>query len=61
LQKAHIPSSGKPDKDVVIEFQRYGTEVIAVDRHANTPVKQLISMLLVTNYGKLSKKINLII
>jgi len=33
--------SGELGKEVVIEFQRYGVEVIAVDRYANAPAMQV--------------------
>jgi phosphoribosylglycinamide formyltransferase 2 len=33
--------SGELGKEVVIEFQRYGVEVIAVDRYANAPTMQV--------------------
>ena len=33
--------SGELGKEVVIEFQRYGVEVIAVDRYPNAPAMQV--------------------
>ena len=33
--------SGELGKEVVIELQRYGVEVIAVDRYANAPAMQV--------------------
>jgi phosphoribosylglycinamide formyltransferase 2 len=35
--KVMLLGSGELGKEVVIEFQRYGVEVIAVDRYANAP------------------------
>lgn len=39
--KVMLLGSGELGKEVVIEFQRYGVEVIAVDRYANAPAMQL--------------------
>ena len=33
--------SGELGKEVVLEFQRYGVEVIAVDRYENAPAMQV--------------------
>ncbi|MBT5332926.1 MAG: phosphoribosylglycinamide formyltransferase 2, partial [Gammaproteobacteria bacterium] len=35
--KIMMLGSGELGKEVVIELQRYGVEVIAVDRYANAP------------------------
>src|SRR5688572_16961576 len=35
--KVMLLGSGELGKEVVIEFQRYGVEVIAVDRYENAP------------------------
>ena len=40
-RKALLCGSGELGKEVVIELQRYGIEVIAVDRYANAPAMQL--------------------
>jgi phosphoribosylglycinamide formyltransferase 2 len=39
--KVMMLGSGELGKEVVIEFQRYGIEVIAVDRYANAPAMQV--------------------
>jgi phosphoribosylglycinamide formyltransferase 2 len=39
--KVMMLGSGELGKEVVIEFQRYGVEVIAVDRYDNAPAMQL--------------------
>jgi phosphoribosylglycinamide formyltransferase 2 len=39
--KAMLLGSGELGKEVVIEFQRLGVEVIAVDRYANAPAMQV--------------------
>lgn len=39
--KAMLLGSGELGKEVVIEFQRFGVEVIAVDRYANAPAMQV--------------------
>ncbi len=39
--KVMLLGSGELGKEVVIEFQRYGVEVIAVDRYANAPAMQV--------------------
>ncbi|MBV1879738.1 MAG: formate-dependent phosphoribosylglycinamide formyltransferase [Pseudomonadales bacterium] len=39
--RALICGSGELGKEVVIELQRYGVEVIAVDRYANAPAMQV--------------------
>lgn len=39
--KVMMLGSGELGKEVVIEFQRYGVEVIAVDRYANAPAMQV--------------------
>ncbi|CAG9001258.1 MAG: Formate-dependent phosphoribosylglycinamide formyltransferase [Candidatus Celerinatantimonas neptuna] len=39
--KAMLLGSGELGKEVAIEFQRYGIEVIAVDRYKNAPAMQL--------------------
>jgi phosphoribosylglycinamide formyltransferase 2 len=39
--KVMMLGSGELGKEVVIEFQRYGIEVIAVDRYPNAPAMQL--------------------
>ena len=39
--KAMLLGSGELGKEVVIEFQRYGIEVIAVDRYDNAPAMQV--------------------
>ena len=40
-RKALLCGSGELGKEVVIELQRYGIEVIAVDRYANAPAMQV--------------------
>ncbi len=40
-RKAMLLGSGELGKEVVIEFQRFGVEVIAVDRYANAPAMQV--------------------
>ena len=39
--KVMLLGSGELGKEVVIEFQRYGVEVIAVDRYSNAPAMQV--------------------
>ena len=39
--KVMMLGSGELGKEVVIEFQRFGVEVIAVDRYANAPAMQV--------------------
>lgn len=39
--KAMLLGSGELGKEVAIEFQRYGVEVIAVDRYVNAPAMQV--------------------
>src|SRR6188474_1712611 len=39
--KVMLLGSGELGKEVVIEFQRYGVEVIAVDRYDNAPAMQV--------------------
>ena len=39
--KVLMCGSGELGKEVVIELQRYGVEVIAVDRYANAPAMQV--------------------
>ena len=39
--KVMLLGAGELGKEVVIEFQRYGVEVIAVDRYANAPAMQV--------------------
>lgn len=39
--KVMLLGSGELGKEVVIEFQRFGVEVIAVDRYANAPAMQV--------------------
>src|SRR5210317_553251 len=39
--KVMLLGSGELGKEVIIELQRYGVEVIAVDRYANAPGHQL--------------------
>ena len=39
--KIMMLGSGELGKEVVIELQRYGVEVIAVDRYANAPAMQV--------------------
>lgn len=39
--KVMLLGSGELGKEVVMEFQRYGVEVIAVDRYANAPAMQV--------------------
>ena len=39
--KVMLLGSGELGKEVVIEFQRYGVEVIAVDRYTNAPAMQV--------------------
>src|SRR6186713_3296430 len=39
--KVMMLGSGELGKEVVIEFQRYGVEVIAVDRYENAPAMQV--------------------
>jgi len=39
--KVMMLGSGELGKEVVIELQRYGVEVIAVDRYANAPAMQV--------------------
>ena len=40
-KKAMLLGSGELGKEVAIEFQRLGVEVIAVDRYANAPAMQV--------------------
>jgi len=40
-KKVMMLGSGELGKEVVIEFQRYGVEVIAVDKYANAPAMQV--------------------
>ena len=40
-KKAMLLGSGELGKEVAIEFQRLGLEVIAVDRYANAPAMQV--------------------
>lgn len=40
-RKVMLLGSGELGKEVVIEFQRFGVEVIAVDRYANAPAMQV--------------------
>lgn len=40
-KKALLCGSGELGKEVVIELQRYGVEVIALDRYANAPAMQV--------------------
>ena len=40
-KKAMLLGSGELGKEVVIELQRFGVEVIAVDRYANAPAMQV--------------------
>ena len=40
-KKVMMLGSGELGKEVVIEFQRYGVEVIAVDRYPNAPAMQV--------------------
>ncbi len=40
-RKAMLLGSGELGKEVVMELQRYGVEVIAVDRYANAPAMQV--------------------
>ena len=40
-KKAMLLGSGELGKEVVIELQRFGMEVIAVDRYANAPAMQV--------------------
>lgn len=40
-KKALLLGSGELGKEVAIELQRYGVEVIAVDRYANAPAMQI--------------------
>src|SRR6187401_2187078 len=39
--KVMMLGSGELGKEVVIEFQRFGVEVIAVDRYSNAPAMQV--------------------
>ncbi|MEO5602607.1 MAG: formate-dependent phosphoribosylglycinamide formyltransferase [Cyclobacteriaceae bacterium] len=39
--KVMLLGSGELGKEVIIEFQRYGVEVIAVDRYSNAPAMQV--------------------
>ena len=39
--KVMMLGSGELGKEMVIEFQRYGVEVIAIDRYANAPAMQV--------------------
>jgi formate-dependent phosphoribosylglycinamide formyltransferase (GAR transformylase) len=39
--KVMLLGSGELGKEVVIEFQRYGVEVISVDRYSNAPAMQV--------------------
>lgn len=39
--KVMLLGSGELGKEVAIEFQRYGVEVIAVDRYDNAPAMQV--------------------
>lgn len=47
--KVMMLGSGELGKEVVIEFQRYGVEVIAVDRYANAPAMQVAHRAYVIN------------
>lgn len=40
-KKALLCGSGELGKEVAIELQRYGVEVIAVDKYANAPAMQV--------------------
>ena len=40
-KRALLCGSGELGKEVAIELQRYGVEVIAVDRYANAPAMQI--------------------
>lgn len=40
-KKAMLLGSGELGKEVAIELQRYGVEVIACDRYANAPAMQI--------------------
>ena len=40
-KKALLLGSGELGKEVTIELQRYGVEVIAVDRYASAPAMQV--------------------
>ena len=40
-KRALLCGSGELGKEVTIELQRYGIEVIAVDRYANAPAMQV--------------------
>ena len=42
-KKALLCGSGELGKEVTMELQRYGIEVIAVDRYANAPAMQVAS------------------
>src|SRR5882672_9808015 len=39
--KVMLLGSGELGKEVVIEFQRYGVEVIAIDKYENAPAMQV--------------------
>ena len=39
--KVMLLGAGELGKEVVLEFQRYGVETIAVDRYANAPAMQV--------------------
>ncbi len=62
--KVMMLGSGELGKEVVIEFQRYGVEVIAVDRYAHAPAMQVahrshvISMLDGTSLARLIRDEN---
>ena len=40
-RKALLLGSGELGKEVAIELQRYGVEVVACDRYANAPAMQI--------------------
>ena len=40
-RRALLCGSGELGKEVAIELQRYGVEVIALDRYANAPAMQV--------------------
>ena len=40
-KKAILCGSGELGKEVALELQRYGVEVIALDRYANAPAMQV--------------------
>ena len=57
-RKALLLGSGELGKEVAIELQRYGVEVIACDKYPNAPAMQrmvasrCVTMLMVTNSVK---------